>query len=1417
MRIDGPQLTSSLSLNGTTITDLNVFVTTASFNGLTGSTATTGSNLFKGTQTISGSILPAVNNTYDLGSPTYQFRHVYISTGSLYIDGTKVLGSTSQELQITTDVGQSFKILETGSDSITLQSVDGNITLTNSGGGDVVLDPNTGVIQLKGPTTIYAGYKFLSSDGNAIHFGNGIAVTGSIVSTVTPLVSGSSQISYTGLSNVPSGIVSGSSQLTSSYDSRYVLSGSITQTTWDNIANKPVGITSGSSQIDITGTTGYSTFSSSISNSISSLSGSIATTTLNTKNRVDSIEAKTGSYATTGSNTFQGNQTITGSLYISANLVVQGSSSLQDVTGSNVYIGTNKINLNTNTPAIRFGGISVFDSGSNLGESGSLLWDSQLNHWVYQHPASSGAPYKSAMLISGPKNSGSLGDEIGLTTNVIQKAVGDDHIGDSIMTETGGGIGISGSLSVTGSIISTTTALVSGSNQIVYSGLTGIPSGIVSGSSQVIYSGLTGIPSGIISGSAQLPSGLVSGSSQILNGSNIWSGSAQLPSGIVSGSVQIVNLGFATTSSVITASSVRNVDTFTATANQSTFTTSQGYSVGLIDVFVNGSKLAASDYVALNGTSVLLNVAAEGGETVELYAYFQALNSNNALRTVTTATATASQTVFTGITYTQGLIEVYYNGSRLTASEYTATNGTSVTLSTAANVGDILDFIAYNYTVGAFVGLSGTGTANYLPKYASTSSLTNSSIIDNSGAVTINGTLVVTGTTLVSGSSQISYTGLSNIPSGIVSGSSQVTGYGFATTGSNTFQGNQTINGSMVITGSLTAQQYIVSSSVTYLTESFASGSHKFGDSSDDTHQFTGSVYISSGSYFNVGRGADNSYPFNVTSQFAKTDTSGRGLMFLGSNEAIASNPFGLVVTVTGAASLAGRTVTIGTTDFGLANGGTLNLNNTLYVTGSNIGIGTSTPNSSLTVSGGALSFPSNMSSGFVGYSLFQNGSKLTIAGGSGGIQFNNTANSSGLVSIFDNGNVLLGNTGTDAGFKLNVIGRGNFGGVDTPYIDFKSTDTPGVGWQYKQISFKDTSNNELYAIGYHYPNLKFDVSGSRVMTLTNTGHGALGTITPSSWGSGTTALQVGTTAGFWSRASDGLTVLTSNSYFNGSADIQITTGTANRMYFLNGNTYLERAASASAGAGTSWTTSVTITNNGYVYLGPGFGATNHRIDLARAEGGNVLVVSGYDGSANDTAIFYGSAGTSGNAAASSMWMSKNSSTSRSISAGGTINASGADYAEYMLKATTDTINKGDIVGVNINGKLTNIFNDAISFVVKSTDPSYVGGDNWFNEEKRPSRTTDQTEEEFAPIMEDFESRLEVERQKVDRIAFSGQVPVNVTGATVGDYIIPISTEDGKITGQAITNPSFDQYKISVGKVWKIMEDGRAFIAVKIG
>ena len=54
--------------------------------------------------------------------------------------------------------------------------------------------------------------------------------------------------------------------------------------------------------------------------------------------------------------------------------------------------------------------------------------------------------------------------------------------------------------------------------------------------------------------------------------------------------------------------------------------------------------------------------------------------------------------------------------------------------------------------------------------------------------------------------------------------------------------------GDLTVQGNIIAQQYIVSSSVYYVTESFSSGSHIFGNSLDDTHQFTGSVLITGSS-----------------------------------------------------------------------------------------------------------------------------------------------------------------------------------------------------------------------------------------------------------------------------------------------------------------------------------------------------------------------------------------------------------------------------------------------------------------------------------------------------------------------------------------------------------------------------------------
>jgi hypothetical protein len=58
---------------------------------------------------------------------------------------------------------------------------------------------------------------------------------------------------------------------------------------------------------------------------------------------------------------------------------------------------------------------------------------------------------------------------------------------------------------------------------------------------------------------------------------------------------------------------------FTATTGQTTF--SANYTVGLVDVYINGIRLIPSEFTAANGTSVILNDACFGDETVELVVY----------------------------------------------------------------------------------------------------------------------------------------------------------------------------------------------------------------------------------------------------------------------------------------------------------------------------------------------------------------------------------------------------------------------------------------------------------------------------------------------------------------------------------------------------------------------------------------------------------------------------------------------------------------------------------------------------------------------------------------------------------------------------------------------------------------------------
>lgn len=251
------------------------------------------------------------------------------------------------------------------------------------------------------------------------------------------------------------------------------------------------------------------------------------------------------------------------------------------------------------------------------------------------------------------------------------------------------------------------------------------------------------------------------------------------------------------------------------------------------------------------------------------------------------------------------------------------------------------------------------------------------------------------------------------------------------------------------------------------------------------------------------------------------------------------------------------------------------------------------------------------------------------------------------------------------------------------------------------------------------------------------------------------------------------------------------------------------------------------INSNG-VQVGTSSAPSYTRLASAASGSGNNAIAGYTSGGTQIMAVTESAGGTtaSSNAAAACVYVEKNSSTNRSINAGGTVNTSGADYAEYEKKsASCGVISKGDVVGFNANGMLVDKFSEAIRFGVKSTSPSYVGGDTWGTEEqigKKPTQPGDDAPsdlvQEYENSMTEWMQKYESVRSTVDRIAYAGKVPVNVTGASVGDWVVPSTGQGGSIVGIPVPNQSitFDQYRIAVGRVNKILEDGRAEIVIRV-
>ena len=146
------------------------------------------------------------------------------------------------------------------------------------------------------------------------------------------------------------------------------------------------------------------------------------------------------------------------------------------------------------------------------------------------------------------------------------------------------------------------------------------------------------------------------------------------------------------------------------------------------------------DTYSINATTLTFSAAppAGTGNISVRYLGIPATNvTTTAYRTVTDFTATASQTTFSVPSYTVGYIDVYRNGARLGAADYTATNGTTVVLANAATVGDLVTTESFyvSSVLNAIPAAAGQVGAVYLANGAASQSFLDVANLNGTGAL----------------------------------------------------------------------------------------------------------------------------------------------------------------------------------------------------------------------------------------------------------------------------------------------------------------------------------------------------------------------------------------------------------------------------------------------------------------------------------------------------------------------------------------------------------------------------------------------------------------------------------------------------------------------------------------------------------
>jgi len=136
--------------------------------------------------------------------------------------------------------------------------------------------------------------------------------------------------------------------------------------------------------------------------------------------------------------------------------------------------------------------------------------------------------------------------------------------------------------------------------------------------------------------------------------------------------------------------STRSTSTQTATAGQTSFNFT--YTVGYLDVFVNGVKLPPSEFTASNGSTVVLDDAAFENDTLEFVSYYNAPGSGTGAQNLTSlADVTITGTPVVGET-------LQHNGSAF-VNDYTPSTTTTSTSQTAILSLAVATYRSAEYTI----------------------------------------------------------------------------------------------------------------------------------------------------------------------------------------------------------------------------------------------------------------------------------------------------------------------------------------------------------------------------------------------------------------------------------------------------------------------------------------------------------------------------------------------------------------------------------------------------------------------------------------------------------------------------------------------------------------------------------------------